>query len=156
MMGRAMVALALGWGFAASSPAWAHGLLMKLRSEDSALVGELYYSSGTRAGGEWIEITDLSGSSAPAVLQTGPEGQFRQAALPGHCYSVKAMGEEGHEITLTITAGDAERGAMQDDAASPESSTDALPAWAIVGGVLLLSAIPALWFRRRDRLAGRG
>ena len=155
MIRRAAIILALGWALSASGPALAHGLLMKLRSEDSALVGELYYTNGTRAPGEWIEITDLDGSAAPAVFQTGPEGQFRQAALAGHRYAVKATGEEGHEITMAITAGDFGRGAMQDEAAAPEGSTKMLPAWAIVGGVLLLSAIPALWFRRRDRLARR-
>jgi len=146
--------LALGWGLAVSSPALAHGLLMKLRSQDSALVGELYYSNGTRAGGEWIEITDLDGAPAPLVLQTGPEGAFRQASLPGHRYSVKAMGEEGHEIVMTITADDAARGAMHDDAPASQDPPEPLPAWALIGGMLLLSAIPALWFRRRDRLSG--
>lgn len=155
MIRRAAIILALGWGLTISSAALAHGLLMKLRSEDSALIGELYYTNGTRAPGEWIEVTDLDGSAAPAVFQTGPEGQFRQAALAGHRYNVKATGEEGHEITMAITAGNSAKGAMQDEAAAPEASTETLPAWALVGGLLLLSAIPALWFRRRDRLAGR-
>jgi len=155
MIRRAIAGLVLAWVLAASGPAWAHGLLMKLRSEDSALVGELYYSGGTRAGGEWIEVTDLDGSAAPVVFQTGAEGEFRQAATPGHRYSVKAMGEEGHEIIMTITVGDAARGTMQDEATDSEESTDTLPAWALVGGLMLMSVLPALWFRRRDRLAGR-
>lgn len=159
MIRRAAIILALGWGVAASGPALAHGLLMKLRSEDGALVGELYYTNGTRAPGEWIEITDLDSPADPAAFQTGAEGQFRQPALAGHRYTVKATGEEGHEITMAITAGGTGRGAMQDEAqdkpAAPEGVLESLPAWALVGGLLALSAIPALWFRRRDRLAGR-
>ena len=155
MIRRTIAGLVLAWVLAASGPAWAHGLLMKLRSEDSALVGELYYSGGNRAAREWIEVTDLDGSAAPVVFQTGAEGEFRQAATPGHRYRVKAMGEEGHEIIMTITVEDAGRGTMQDDeATAPDDSADALPAWALVGGLLLLSALPALWFRRRDRQAG--
>ncbi|HUD28958.1 MAG TPA: hypothetical protein VMQ93_08815 [Novosphingobium sp.] len=152
MIRRALVLVALCGALLAAAPAFAHGLLMKLRSEGGALVGELYYSNGTRAAQEWVEVTDLDGSGSPAQFRTGPQGGFRHPAIAGHRYSVKAFGEEGHEITMAITAGEARRGTMQDEAVAGKGEAG-IPAWALVGGVLLLSVAPALWFRRRDRRA---
>lgn len=138
---------------AVAQPAFGHGLLMKLRGDGDQLVGELYYSNGNRAGGEWIEVTDLQKTTVPRRLQTGPDGRFTATGQPGHRYNVKAMGEEGHEIEMEIELEGSSRGQMiehpeEEEKAAQEKSP--YPAWALIGGGLLLSVIPALWLRRKD------
>jgi len=142
---KAAVAAAIAIGLA--MPALAHGLLMKLDGAETALSGELYYSNGTRAAGEWIEVF---GEAKPGIalhtIQTDAEGSFRAVGEPGHVYLVKATGEEGHSVEMRITLAPKARGETIETAAPEEGG---LPAWAVIGGILLLSAIPALYLRRR-------
>lgn len=134
------------------APALAHGLLMKLRAEQAAIVGELYYSNGQRAGGEWIELYDEAGpAEALQTVQTKEDGTFRLPGTHGHRYRVRASGEEGHEIVMTIALSEQARGKMVDEG---KARSEGVPAWAILGGALLLSVIPALVLRRRGKPAG--
>jgi hypothetical protein len=59
--------------------------------------------------------------------------------------------EEGHpvrsELTLTANA----RGRFVDDDVPAEPGRKTPPAWLVIGGLLLASVIPALWFRRRGK-----
>lgn len=158
---RRLLSLALAGAALLFSPAaLAHGLLMKLEREGDAIAGTLYYSNGQRAGGEWIELFDEARPGAAVqTIRTQGDGSFRLHGEQGHRYRVRASGEEGHEITMTIAFDGAQaRGKMvggpQEEGAAP-SEAEAVPAWAVLGGLLALSAIPALWLRRRAPAATR-
>lgn len=134
---------------AAAAPAFAHGLLVSVRGEGSDIVGRVYYSDGTAGAGEFVELRDLTQpDSAAQSAAADARGAFRFPGVQGRLYAVVAHGEEGHttEMQLTLVAG--ERGRLV-EAPSPTAGFRAPPAWAVVGGLLLLSAIPALWLRRR-------
>jgi hypothetical protein len=138
-----------------TAPALAHGLLMKLSPEGGAVAGQLYYSNGTRAAGEWIEVTDLDEPAAQArTLQADGEGLFSFEGVRGHRYRVVALGEEGHTIEMEVTLAPGERAQLA-EASGHEASDDGYPAWAIIGGILALSGIPALVLRRRNQPASR-
>lgn len=133
-------------------PAFAHGLLMKLRGEGSTLHGELYYSNGKVAGGEWVEILDLTETNEPITMQTSPKGEFTAAGMPGHQYRVTATAEEGHEIVMELVLEAQAKGKMVEAGADPqadEAEDGGIPAWALIGGLLVLSIVPALWWQRR-------
>ena len=143
--------LALPVLLVAAPPALAHGLLMQARSEGAAIVGTVYFSNGQRAGGVWVELFDMAPpGAAAATVQTGTDGSFRLPGPPARRYEVRATGDEGHTASVTIAAtGDGTRGIMIDDAAEPAQGLADLPAWAVFGGLLALSTLPALWLRRR-------
>jgi hypothetical protein len=133
----------------ASTPAWAHGLLMKLDAQGDAIAGQLYFSNGQRAGGVWVELFDAAAPDAAVeTLQTAPDGSFRVKGAPGHRYEVRATGDEGHSISMAIALDQpAAHGTMIADPGD-ERPTE-IPAWAILGGLLALSILPALWLRRK-------
>lgn len=154
MSGRHLIAgLVLACTVLASSPAWAHGLLMKLRGSETGLAGELYYSNGTRAGGQWIEVSDETAPAPTETFKTRQDGSFEASAKPGHRYQVKATGDEGHEIVMDITLEGEARGQMVEPEAADGEEDEPIPAWALIGGGLLFSIIPALWLRRKSRRA---
>lgn len=133
-----------------AQPLFAHGLLMKLDGRDNRIEGRLYYSNGTHAGREWVEISDHAGPPTPDTIQTGPDGRFTYTGRQGHRYLVRAIGEEGHEISMDITLAEQTRGHMIESPAEKAMAQDGgLPAWAVIGGLLALSAIPALMLRKR-------
>ena len=111
----------------------------------------------TGAGGEWIELFDEARPGAAVqTIRTQGDGSFRLHGEQGHRYRVRASGEEGHEITMTIAFDGAQaRGKMIGDPAEDNAEGEAVPAWAVLGGLLALSAIPALWLRRRAPAATR-
>lgn len=148
--------LALIAAFAASMmsvPAFAHGLLMKLDAEGETIAGEVYFSNGQRAGGVWVELFDEAAPDiAIETIQTADDGSFSLAGEAGTAYRVRASGEEGHEIVMSIAlAGESARGVMVDDVPTEAQTEDReVPAWAVLGGFLLLSLIPVYWLRRRS------
>lgn len=145
MIGRLGLALAL---MTLASPALAHGLLMKLQARGSAITGELYYSNGQRAGGEWLELfEEAAPATALNTIKSNPDGTFRFEGKPGGQYRVRASGDEGHEIVSSITLDANARGRTVDVSPAEED----VPAWAWLGGFLLLSTVPALFLRRRSR-----
>jgi hypothetical protein len=152
--GRWLAALAVL--LALAGPARAHGLLMKLRAEGSAIVGEVYYSSGRKAVGEWIEVQDLGQPDASLrTLQTDATGEFRVTGEAGRSYRVTARGEEGHSVTMDLSlAPEARPTLVEDPGEAPQETGWRPPAFAIIGGLLILSIIPALLLRRRSA-AGR-
>ncbi len=148
-----MVALA---ALMASGPALAHGLQMKLDAENQMISGQVYFSNGKEAEGVWVELfDDRAPETAIETVQTGPDGTFRVEGEQGRGYQVRASGEEGHSIALAIALeGEVARVAMiEDPADGGEASVAEIPAWAILGGFLALSLIPALWFRKRRKPA---
>lgn len=136
----------------------AHGLLMKLRSDGAAIFGELYYSNGARAGGEWVEVRNLTDPAAPTqTLRTASDGTFRVSGPAGHRYLVVATGEEGHGIEMELTLAAGARGQLLENGVPVAEATEGgYPAWAVIGGLLLLSAGPALYLQRRRARSGPG
>lgn len=150
-MRRLMTALALGGALAASVPALAHGFLVSMRGEGTTISGRVYYSDGTPGAREFVELRDVTDASRP--LQTGATdqaGAFRFTGVAGHRYALIAHGEEGHTTEMLLTLASGARGKLV-DVAGPSKSSWAPPAWALIGGALLLSMLPALWLRRRGK-----
>lgn len=141
----------LASGMSATS-AWAHGLLMKAQSEGTTISGTVYYSNGKRASGEWVEVFKDGTSEPMETLRTNEEGEFQTTGEEGVSYRLRASGEEGHEITVALTLAQKEVHAkmVQEDDKTAESEAT-IPAWAVIGGLLALSAIPAFFLRRRKR-----
>ncbi len=134
----------------AAPPAFAHGLLMKVEGKGTDIAGRLYYSNGLHAGGEWIELIDEAApDKALSTIQTDKDGRFHLKGETGHQYKVRATGEEGHEIVMAITLDAPDTEGKMVQAEAEQSNDQEIPAWALIGGLLLLSIIPAFWFRRR-------
>lgn len=133
--------------------AFAHGLLMQAEGKGTDINGTLYYSNGQRAGGEWIELFDAAKpDEALQTIQTHEDGSFHLTGQQGRAYRIRATGEEGHEITIALTLkADEARGKMVADPRDKAGEESEIPAWAVLGGLLALSAIPAYWLRRRGR-----
>lgn len=140
---------------AAAAPAWAHGLLMTAEADGAAVTGRVYYSDGTSGAGQSIELRDLSQTDVrPVWINTDAKGTYRFAATPGHRYAVVAHGEEGHMTEIQLTVGSGENGRLVDQ---PDVDGAALPpAWAVIGGLLLLSVVVAIGvrFRRPSERSG--
>lgn len=130
----------------------AHGLLARVRTEGPAIVGTAYYSSGERAGGEWVEIFDASsGDAKVAEFSSAADGSFRYDGTAGHRYRVAIHGDEGHFIELSIVVQAGARARLIEDQPSPASTSLAdLPAWLVVGGALALTTLLAMFFRVRE------
>lgn len=146
------------WTVSASG-ALAHGLLVSVRGDGETVAGRVYYSNGEPGVGEWVEMQDLTDPAAAPVpgVSVGPDGAFSFAGRPGHSYRVTVTGDEGHQVRSDITLAPDARGRFVEDAADAavgEGGAGGLPpAWMLIGGLLMLSLIPAWWLRRRQ--AGR-
>lgn len=133
-----------------SLPAFSHGLLVSVKVEAQAIVGKVYYSDGLLAAGEFVQLFD---EDAPELLPreatTDDQGGFRfEDGVPGHRYRVVAHGEEGHHTEMLLTLKEGAKAQLHDP--DGELADDqGLPAWLVLGGVLVLSAVPAWWLRRR-------
>ena len=148
---RAMLAVGLIWALAAA-PALAHGLLISVRGDGKSVSGTLYYSNGKPGAGEWVEMFDQAQPAAkPQAMATLADGSFRFQGIAGHSYRIVASGEEGHSVESRIVLGEQTRGQFvdTDPTAPPKPGFRLPPAWALLGGVLELSILPALWLRRR-------
>lgn len=143
--------------WAAMAPvALAHGLLISVRGEGAQVTGKIYYSNGQAGAGEWVQLFDLTEPGAkPLAMASSPDGSFRFAGAAGHRYRVTASGDEGHVVDSEITLAPGARGRFverqSDVAAIGGGGFKAPPAWALLGGLLALSMIPALWWRSRSQ-----
>lgn len=145
-----MAAGLLLWLVAATASA--HGLLISVRGDGSTVSGTVYYSNGTAGAGEWVEMYDLNRPGAPPLgTNAGPDGGFRFPGLEGGRYRLLVSGEEGHSVESEITLTAGARGQFVDRDAPVEQGWTWPPAWLVIGGLLLASVIPALWFRRRGK-----
>ena len=140
--------------FSAQS-AIAHGLLISVRGDESSVSGRVYYSSGEPGAGEWVQLFDLTTPSAqPLGINADSEGNFRFVGSNGHRYRISVTGEEGHAVDSEITLSADARGRFverEDAGAAAARPFWPPPAWAVIGGVLVLSLIPAFWMRLRRR-----
>ncbi len=134
-----------------AAAASAHGLLVSVRGDGSTVSGTLYYSSGAPAAGEWVEMFDLSVPATPSQgVNAGQDGSFRFEGVEGRRYRIVGSGEEGHSVTSELTLTANSRGQfVEDDAVAEEPGWSTPPAWMVIGGLLLLSIVPAAWLRRR-------
>jgi hypothetical protein len=146
-----LVLAALTWSVVLAS-ASAHGLLARVRTDGNVIVGTVYYSSGERAAGDWVEIFDVSADERKvAEFSSGADGSFRHEGIAGHQYRIAISGEEGHSIELSIAIQEGARAKLVDDQVETAgSSVSEWPAWLVVGGVLLLTSLFAVFFRIRD------
>ena len=130
---------------------FAHGLLARVRATGETIVGTAYYSSGEVAGGQWVEVFDVTaGGEKVAEFAADANGGFRHPGKAGHRYRLEIHGDEGHSIELEISLASGARASLVDSADAPEESSGP-PAWAVVGGVLLLVSIVAVPFKLRTR-----
>ncbi len=154
-MRRIRASLLVTIALAAAAPALAHGLLVQVRGEGSSVTGRVYYSDGAPGAGEFVELRDLTEPARPVVSgATDAEGRFRFAGVPGRQYAVVAHGEEGHTTEMRLTLASGERGRLVDAPAAESTEGGGFPwppAWMLIGGLLLLSTLPALWLRMRRR-----
>lgn len=150
-----VAAVVLGGGALLCLPASAHGLLMKLEAEGTQITGQVFYSNGEPAQKIWVEqfpAGDLPAAAAIATVQAGESGSFTVEGEQGQSYRLKASGEEGHSITMDIALeGEVSRGEMviEPEEAAADQSGEAMPAWAVLGGLLAASLIPVMWLRRK-------
>lgn len=138
-----VLAMWLSWPLASV----AHGLLMDAETDGLTITGTLYYSNGDLAVRELVELQDLTDTNAPpASSQTDDAGRFTFAVVPSRHYRLSAYGDEGHSVVLELEAVANARPQLQDES-SDTQATQFLPAWAVVGGLLLLSLVPMLLSR---------
>ena len=131
--------------------AFAHGLLLRLENGPETVAGVAYYTNGAIAAGEYVELVDLDAPSAPPVgAPTDAAGRFGFDARAGGRYRLVAHGDEGHRTELEFTLGDTQAPRLVDADAPDEPASP--PAWAVLGGVLLL-ATAAVLVRRVSRYA---
>ncbi|MFV0276627.1 MAG: hypothetical protein ACK5HY_05510 [Parahaliea sp.] len=124
-----------------------HDLDLRVQVVDGVqLEGQLVYSDGGPAGGNYIRVQDLVDKRySTLALQTGEDGSFRLAGTPGHRYAVTAEGDEGHSMTVEITLAQSTPLALHHD----EEDGGHVPVYLIIGALLLLSLIPARLLRKR-------
>lgn len=134
----------------ATSLTFAHGLLLKLDSGENHITGTAYFTNGETAPHQEVEMIDLDTSGSSLTALTDANGQFKLPAISSHRYRVSIFGEEGHEIHMEIIAGEKNKGQMIEDINENYQSGFELPAWAVIGGLLLLSLIPALWRKKNN------
>ena len=138
---------------AGAAPASAHGLLMTANADGASVAGRVYYSDGTSGADQSVELRDLTQpGSKPLWINTDAQGAYRFAVTPGHRYAVVAHGEEGHTTEMQLTVGSGEHGRLVDQPTT--SGAWPPPAWAVIGGLLLISALAALVIRWRGRRVG--
>jgi hypothetical protein len=123
-----------------------------VRAYGNTLVGTAYYTTGDVARGQWVEIFDVTDNDAKvAAFAADAAGNFRYAGTAGHRYRIAVHGDEGHGLELEISlASGARANLVERGAAEPEDVSD-IPAWAIVGGTLLVASLVAVPFKLRQR-----
>jgi len=128
----------------------AHGLLLDAESDGATIWGSLYYSSGELAVFESIELLDLTTPGAtPVQSKTDENGKFSFPVTASNRYRVSAYGEEGHSVEVELVATPKAKPQLIENEAASEEASGLPPAWALIGGGLLLSLITALLWRKR-------
>lgn len=134
--------------------ATAHGLLLDAESDGNTVRGTVYYSNGDLAVRESVELLDLSTpNAAPVSAQTDDDGRFHFPTVANHRYRVSAYGEEGHSVEVELDAKPESRPELIENGAAEGSALWPPPAWAVIGGALLLSLLPPA-ISRMKRKAG--
>jgi hypothetical protein len=112
-------------------------------------LGSAYYSSGEIAVNESVALLDLTRpNAAPVNTKTDDAGKSRFAAVRSHHYGVSVCGDEGHTVEIELTAEPKSVPKLIEAEAEAHSKDWPRPASAMIGGILLLTLIPALAKRR--------
>jgi hypothetical protein len=134
----------------------AHGLLLDAESKGDTIFGSAYYSNGEKAVNESIALLDITEPGSAAInARTDAAGDFTFQVTASHRYRLTVYGDEGHSVEIELTAGTEATPRLIDADAEPNAEFSPPPAWAIVGGLLLLSLVPALVLRSRPAPMGR-
>lgn len=150
VVARAVLALLVGF---VPAVAFAHGLLLRLENGDATVAGVAYYTNGAVAAGEYVELVDLDVPATASVgASTDAAGRFSFAGRAGGRYRLVAHGDEGHRTELEFTLGESRAPRLVDADAAAAESSGGPPAWAVLGGVLLLATVAVL-VRRLSRYA---
>ena len=132
-------------------PLLAHGLLVSIHGDGRFISGKVYYSDGEIGAGQYAELTDLDApGTKPQISKTDASGAFRFPGIPGHHYRFLTEGEEGHTTEMRIVLADGAKGNFIDHDA-PAPGWHMPPAWAVIGGLLLLISIPVAVRRANSR-----
>lgn len=134
---------------------FAHGLLLDAKSDGVTIEGVVYYSNGEFVVHESVELRDLTSGSVVGAVQTDGAGRFEFPVDAGQRYRISAYGEEGHSVDIELDAQIDARPKLVEDDAVEQTSAKVPPAWVVIGGVLLLSLVPAAVRRLRHCMAAR-
>lgn len=129
--------------------AHAHGLLLDADTDGTVITGRVYYTNGDIAVREPVALLDLTTPGAtPLPAKTDDDGRFSYPVTAAHRYRVSAYGEEGHTVDVEIDAVAKARPTLVETETSAKEESLLPPAWAVIGGLLLLSLVPMLIRRR--------
>ncbi|MCQ9617580.1 carboxypeptidase-like regulatory domain-containing protein [Paenalcaligenes niemegkensis] len=113
--------LFLGLAVLFSGPALSHALLVSAHAGQEAISGQAFYSDGTPAADEAVELFSPPDSKQIQLsVQTNGSGNFTFSDLSPGSYRVVAYGMEGHRAQADILLQNprsADNGTMQIDAA---------------------------------------
>jgi hypothetical protein len=128
----------------------AHGLLIDAETNGVTITGTVYYTNGDLAANESVALLDLTvAGGKPTAGTTDSAGRFSFPVVASHRYRVSAYGEEGHNVDLELVAEADARPKFVDLQTATADPSWLPPAWAVIGGILLLSLVPALILRKR-------
>jgi hypothetical protein len=146
MRAAAVIALLLSL----TGAAFAHGLLLDAKSDGASIEGTLYYTNGDFGATQSVVLSDLEvEGKEPVSVTTDAQGNFRFPVTANRRYRIAAYGDEGHSVELILVAKVGARPQLIGDEQAASEETWIPPAWAVIGGALLLSLIPAFLIGRR-------
>ena len=141
------------WLLVGAPLALAHGLSMTLVTANGEVRGQVAYSTGTPAAGEWVAIYQGDGGGEPIEqLQTDASGRFSLPLDAGMTYRIVALAEEGHEFEARIDM--PEDTSVRVETTAQSTAHGGLPPEPILVGLGALIAIAAAVLMRK-RLARR-
>ena len=89
-----------------SSGVMAHALMLSAQSQRDGIVGQAFYSDGSPAIDERVELFQSPDDKEPLkFVQTGKDGRFHLEQVKVGAYLVVAYGMEGHRAEAAVSVG---------------------------------------------------